>query len=433
MPAEVPSGVTPTYAQQYRRCGKPSCPLCAAGGRGHGPYWYAYWREGGRTRSRYLGKVPPPGAPPREELAPPGVAGAPPAGAGRASIAAPADPAAAPSRPHSPRQAGSAVVHGGEQATSSTAGAGVRPASTSYAQRSSAGPGLRARTLGSFALWRGEERLASERWERRREGALLKWLLAAPGHRLTRDEAAERFWPEAEPRRSMANLRVLVHRLRRELGDAAGGEGILRYDGQVLALAPGGAGWLDTDAFVHAARAALVGEDAGACRAALARYAGDFLPGDAYEEWALGRREELRGQRLAVLLHLAGLCAASGETEEAEGCLRAVLAADPCREEAAVALMRLLVDAGRPGQALRVYRRLAEVLREDLGLVPERETQALARDLAGRLAATAPLPSAEPSTPNNLPVPLSSFIGRRRDLTRSARPVPPDGRGGRRR
>src|SRR5260370_9464108 len=61
MPADKPEGITPTYTQQYRRCGKPSCPLCAAGGRGHGPYWYAYWREGGRTRSRYLGKQPPAG------------------------------------------------------------------------------------------------------------------------------------------------------------------------------------------------------------------------------------------------------------------------------------------------------------------------------------------------------------------------------------
>ena len=25
----------------------------------HGPYWYAYWREGGRVRSRYLGKTSP--------------------------------------------------------------------------------------------------------------------------------------------------------------------------------------------------------------------------------------------------------------------------------------------------------------------------------------------------------------------------------------
>ena len=43
-----------TYRLEYIRCGRGSC-RCAAG-RGHGPYWYEYRWEGGRTRSRYIGK-----------------------------------------------------------------------------------------------------------------------------------------------------------------------------------------------------------------------------------------------------------------------------------------------------------------------------------------------------------------------------------------
>ena len=34
------------------RCGKESCTRCP-----HGPYWYAYWTEEGRRRSRYIGKL----------------------------------------------------------------------------------------------------------------------------------------------------------------------------------------------------------------------------------------------------------------------------------------------------------------------------------------------------------------------------------------
>ncbi len=63
MPTEPPpSDVHITYSQQYRRCGKPDCPRCADGAAGHGRYWFAYWREGGRLRSRYLGKRAPVGA-----------------------------------------------------------------------------------------------------------------------------------------------------------------------------------------------------------------------------------------------------------------------------------------------------------------------------------------------------------------------------------
>jgi hypothetical protein len=40
-----------TYRQERVRCGRKGCTRCP-----HGPYWYAYWREAGRVRSRYIGK-----------------------------------------------------------------------------------------------------------------------------------------------------------------------------------------------------------------------------------------------------------------------------------------------------------------------------------------------------------------------------------------
>ena len=44
-----------TYQLQYRKCGKHTCRTCREG-QGHGPYWYAYWREGSRLKSGYIGK-----------------------------------------------------------------------------------------------------------------------------------------------------------------------------------------------------------------------------------------------------------------------------------------------------------------------------------------------------------------------------------------
>lgn len=41
-----------TLRSQPVKCGKANCGACP-----HGPYWYAYWREDGRRRSRYLGKL----------------------------------------------------------------------------------------------------------------------------------------------------------------------------------------------------------------------------------------------------------------------------------------------------------------------------------------------------------------------------------------
>jgi hypothetical protein len=46
-----------TYRLESVRCGKEKC-RCASGEL-HGPYWYAYWSEGGRTKSQYVGKKLP--------------------------------------------------------------------------------------------------------------------------------------------------------------------------------------------------------------------------------------------------------------------------------------------------------------------------------------------------------------------------------------
>lgn len=56
--AQLPTDQHITYQLQFRKCGKPSCSTCRDS-QGHGPYWYAYWREGSRLRSGYIGKTPP--------------------------------------------------------------------------------------------------------------------------------------------------------------------------------------------------------------------------------------------------------------------------------------------------------------------------------------------------------------------------------------
>lgn len=55
-----------TYQQKLIRCGKAGCKACP-----HGPYWYAFWDQAGRTKSKYIGKELPPGLEPVEAPPPP--------------------------------------------------------------------------------------------------------------------------------------------------------------------------------------------------------------------------------------------------------------------------------------------------------------------------------------------------------------------------
>ncbi len=43
-----------SYRQEHVRCGKAGCSTCP-----HGPYWYGYWKEDGRTRKQYIGRTLP--------------------------------------------------------------------------------------------------------------------------------------------------------------------------------------------------------------------------------------------------------------------------------------------------------------------------------------------------------------------------------------
>lgn len=52
--AEVVESGSVTYRLESVRCGKDGCKTCP-----HGPYWYAYYREGDKLRSRYIGRELP--------------------------------------------------------------------------------------------------------------------------------------------------------------------------------------------------------------------------------------------------------------------------------------------------------------------------------------------------------------------------------------
>lgn len=346
-----------TYSRQYRRCRKTGCTVCADGNAGHGPYWFAYWRENGKLLSRYLGKTAPPGA----------------------EYAGALDRAEAPAR----------------------------------------SAALRVRTLGGLEVRRGPDLIPAARWNRRAVRDLLTCLLSAPGHRVHREQVAELLWPDQE--QATRKLNDAVRLLRQLLDGPDDAASKIQAVGDSLVLEPArgtrpDAEWLDAATFERAARAARAGTDRSACRTALACYGGAYLPDEPYAEWVVARREALRGLYRDTLRHLANLSGAAGDLEEAEHCLRTLLAEDPCHEDAAGELMGILAAAGRRPEALRVYQALATALDTELGLAPNSEIEALRGQVlalsAAPSAADLPPRLAVPTRVGNLPAPLTSFVGR---------------------
>ena len=339
--------------------------------------------------------------------------------------------------------------------------------------QTAAGTALYVSTLGAFTVWRGGERIPAAAWSRHKAAALFKVLLGASGHRMRREQIVEILWPDAAPGRGDNSLRFTLHQLRTLLDAPWMPASYLQTRNGLLVLvampcedgedAEQPASWLDATAFATVATNALAGEEIAACRAAIDLYTGPYLPEEPYEDWAVGRREELAQLHLGVLVHHARMQARVDAPGETAAAWQAVLAADPCHEEAAYALMRLLAARGQVADALRVYRTVAAALRADLQVLPAAAIGRLERQLHARHGEAAPDPdamvpgalttgaagafeweappdAAMPDLPaprgTNLPVAVTSFIGRQReqsairDLLASARLLTLTGTGG---
>jgi predicted ATPase/DNA-binding SARP family transcriptional activator/DNA-binding CsgD family transcriptional regulator len=283
---------------------------------------------------------------------------------------------------------------------------------------------VRLRLLGGFGVWVGSCAVSEGAWHLRKAKSLVKLLALAPGHALHREQIMDLLWPELSKRAASNNLRGSLHGARRALSaDSIMASHYLSSKEERVALCPEVELWVDVEAFEEAANAARRSREPDAYRAALELYGGELLPEDRYEEWAEGRRGELLGLYLALLVELAGLYQEHGDHHSAVARLREVLAKEPTNEEAHVGLMRLYALSGQSGEALRQYERLREVLSAELGAEPSAPTCALKEEIA---TGSFPPPRSSPTAPvveehadvgtHNLPAPRSRFVGREREL-----------------
>jgi DNA-binding SARP family transcriptional activator len=199
---------------------------------------------------------------------------------------------------------------------------------------SSEGPfPVRVRLLGGFKVWVGSRVVSEGAWHLRKAKSLVKLLALAPGHRLHREQAMDLLWPHLGRRAASNNLRGSLHAARTALAsDPVVASCYLASKEERIALCPEVELWVDVEAFEEAASAARRSREPAAYRAAIELYGGELLPEDRYEEWAEGRRGELRRTYLALLVELAGTYEERAEYDSAIEVLQKVVAEKPTSE-----------------------------------------------------------------------------------------------------
>jgi DNA-binding SARP family transcriptional activator len=248
----------------------------------------------------------------------------------------------------------------------------------------------------------------------RKQRAVLALLLLEAGRVVSTDRLIEELWQGRPPPSARVTLRSYVSRLRALLRPDA--EVIARAGGYALEAAP-----LHIDArrfeqFVREGEDALARGSARTAaerlRSGLALWRGGALA-DVAEDGLLAlesrRLEELRLSAIEARIE-ADL--ALGLHRELIGELEQLVGEHPLRERVWRQLMLGLYRCDRQADALATYARAREVLTTELGLEPGEELRSLHQAVLRQEVPLVPRAGEQ----HNLPAPLSSFIGREREL-----------------
>jgi non-specific serine/threonine protein kinase len=250
--------------------------------------------------------------------------------------------------------------------------------------------------------------------------ALLAYLVLHRDTSQPRQQLAFLLWPDTSEAQARNNLRHLLYTLRQLLPHV---DGFLRIEGHALqwrADAPCRIDVAEFEATLTQATTASRHRDAATERAALQQaitlYHGDLLP-SCHDDWILPERERLRQAYTGALERLVARLESEGETRAALPFVQSLLRHDPLREETYRSLMRLHAACGERAMVRRVYQTCAAVMERELGSEPSEATREAFSQSLRRAPAESVTTLQASTAKTNLPVHLTSFIGRERELT----------------
>ena len=267
----------------------------------------------------------------------------------------------------------------------------------------------------------------------RRQEQLLAMLIRRPGHVVPAETLIDALWGERLDPRSGKNLQVLVHRLRRTLGDP----GRIRHDRSgylLLAQTADVDAWHFADLAERGAGALDRGDAESAASllaSALALWRDRAFTGMDDVRPLAEAAERLEQNRRRTLIKRIDADLALGRHARLVPDLIALAGEDPLAESVSARLMVAMHGSGQRTEALEVYRRTRAVLAEELGLEPGPQLRALERailrgdadvrleDPGEGMAARLGRP-VEGLGPCLLPAALSDLTGRDAELRRLA-------------
>jgi DNA-binding SARP family transcriptional activator len=245
---------------------------------------------------------------------------------------------------------------------------------------------LRVQTLGPFRVWRGEEEIVADAWQREKARHLFQFFITHRSRLLDRDQIVEMMWPGLDVETGRRDFKVALSTLRhvlepnREPGTPSA---YVARDGSRYGLRRGADVWIDAQRFEELVEAGDEAFDqdpeaATVCyQEALSVYQDDYLQDCLYEDWCSEERERLLTLYLRTADRVVQAWVEREAWEKVIPACQAILERDDCWEQAYRSMMTAYAEMGYRVQALRTYQRCARTLQETLGIEPSRATKTI--------------------------------------------------------
>ena len=235
-------------------------------------------------------------------------------------------------------------------------------------------------SLGNFEVWRGDNRIRSNEWQREKARKLFQLLLIHKDEWLHRDQIIDRLWPDLSQEAANRDFKVALNALNKALEpNRPKGTNpffIVRNE-NLYHINPQASVWWDVELFE------ILGEksDLNSLEEAVLMYRGEFLTDNLYDDWVNNKRDQLKKTIISVIEKLSDLLFEESDFDQIIRVNEDLLKIDITWEPAYRNLMVAYAGNENQSQVEIVYQRMKKILSEELGITHSDTTEKLYRSL----------------------------------------------------
>jgi DNA-binding SARP family transcriptional activator/DNA-binding NarL/FixJ family response regulator len=243
---------------------------------------------------------------------------------------------------------------------------------------------IQAFFLGSFEVLVNNQPI--ENWPSKKGKSIFAYLLLNHKKKIFRDVLMDLFWQKSDPDSARNCLNVTIHGLRRILQDINPKEEYILFKDECYYFNPDIQVEIDVEEFRKIWRKAQTIEHHKGLAAAAIEfesaaeiYRGEILEEEIYDSWSSLDRENLKEIYLSILDKISENYIFNKDYRKAILTCEKILDKDNCREDIYRRMMECYYRFGQRDRAIKLFRKCAKVLKNELEVTPTTNTIKLYR------------------------------------------------------